>query len=426
MLHWSQKSSGSARLQFCGGTPCYREGVLLPLTNTPRDYAWGSMTAIAGLRGVAASGRPEAELWLGAHAASPALIHDGSPSPLNEWIASDPARALAGASTLPFLLKILAADRPLSLQAHPSREQARAGFARENAAGIPIDSPSRNYRDDEHKPELIVALSEEFVALSGFRALTQTLDALQSIVEVAGDCLRAKSFIEDVRSRAADGVPHALKWAVEFLLTGGPASDEIVSELTEAARIERSVAVAPEVTRTLRTLADEYPGDPGVVIGAFLNRVTLTRGEALFLPAGNVHAYLSGLGVELMSASDNVLRGGLTVKHVDVQELLSVADFEPLDDPRVTPRPVAPVLEVFSAPVDDFVLYRYFGDATTSSVSVPVNIAAIAVVTRGEATVIGRHGDLSLNQGEACFITGDEKAVQLSGDGEVFLATSQG
>jgi mannose-6-phosphate isomerase len=403
--------------------PCYRELVLLPLSNTPRDYAWGSTTAIAGLRGVAPSGEPEAELWLGAHPGSPALIDDGGPVPLDEWIAADPTRALAGALKLPFLLKILAADKPLSLQAHPSREQARAGFARENAAGIPVDSPSRNYRDDEHKPELIVALSDEFIALSGFRPLERTLHDLQAIIDAVGGCPSAEVFVEDVRSRAFGGSPQALRWTVEVLLTGGVNVADIVAELTRASGDPRALTVAPETTRTLRTLSEEYPGDPGVVIGAFLNRVVLDRGEALFLPAGNVHAYLSGLGVELMSASDNVLRGGLTTKHVDVRELLAIADFEPLSDPRLSASVVNPSLDVFSTPVDDFVLYRYRGRAASE---VPVNVAAIAIATAGEATVTGKQGSLHLKQGEACFITGDETAVQISGEGEAFLATSRG
>ncbi len=372
---------------------------------------------------MAPSGEPEAELWLGAHSSSPALVDDGGPVPLDEWIAADPARALTGASKLPFLLKILAAERPLSLQAHPSREQARAGFARENTAGIPVDSPSRNYRDDEHKPELIVALSDEFIALSGFRPLDRTLHDLQAIVDAVGGCPSAEAFIEDVGSRAFGGAPLALRWAVEVLLTGGVNVAEIVVELTRASDDPRALTVAPETTRTLRTLSAEYPGDPGVVIGAFLNRVVLDRGEALFLPAGNVHAYLSGLGVELMSASDNVLRGGLTTKHVDVRELLAIADFEPLVNPRLNASAVNPSLDVFSTPVDDFVLYRYRGVAASE---VPVNVAAIAIATAGEATVMGKQGSLRLKQGEACFITGDEAAVHIWGEGEAFLATSRG
>lgn len=403
------------------------ETMLRRLTNTPRDYAWGSTTAIAELLGVAPSGKPEAELWLGAHPGSPALIDDADRTPLDEWIAEDPARALAGATTLPFLLKVLAAGKPLSLQAHPSRAQAQAGFARENALGVPLDSPVRNYRDDEHKPELIVALSDEFIALSGFRPLVQSVHDLQAIT----DALPTKfleDFVDELRSRSLGGSATALAWALEHLLRGGDLAVEISRDLAAAAGTDRALAVAPATTRTIRTLAAEYSGDPGVAIGALLNRVVLDRGEALYLPAGNLHAYLSGLGVELMSSSDNVLRGGLTTKHVDVDELIRITDFEPLVDPRLPAHEAGAHLSAFVAPVDDFLLLRYqaASDAPQTPTSIPVTVAAIAVCVSGHAVLSGATDGLELAQGQACFITGDETTLNISGTAEVFIATSRG
>jgi mannose-6-phosphate isomerase len=403
------------------------DAMLLPLTNTPRDYAWGSTTAIAELRGVFPTGKPEAELWLGAHAGSPALIHDGTPVPLDEWIAADPDRALAGASHLPFLLKILAAGKPLSLQAHPSRAQAQAGFARENARGIPLDSPVRNYRDDEHKPELIVALSAEFIALSGFRPLAQSLHDLQAICDCAPESSLA-AFVDELRDRALGSTSAALTWALESLLRGGEPARKLAVALAEAASTEQAITRAPATVATIRTLAAEYPGDPGVVIGALLNRVILDRGEALFLPAGNLHAYLSGLGVELMSSSDNVLRGGLTTKHVDVDELIRITDFEPLSEPRLASRALGDHLTGFVAPVDDFLLFRYEGDLAgpRDEEFIPLNVAAIAFCVRGQALLGGKNSSLTINRGEACFVTGDETTLNISGDAEVFIATSRG
>lgn len=403
------------------------EVMLLPLTNTPRDYAWGSTTAIAQLRGGVVTGKPEAELWLGAHPGSPALIEDGTLVPLHEWIAADPDRALDGADRLPFLLKILAAAKPLSLQAHPSRAQAQAGFARENAAGIPLDSPIRNYRDDEHKPELIVALSDEFIALSGFRPLAQSLHDLQAIADCAPEPGLA-AFIDELRDRALGSSRAALTWALESLLRGGEPARKIAVALAQAASTEQAVTRAPATTATIRTLAAEYPGDPGVVIGALLNRVVLDRGESLFLPAGNVHAYLKGLGVELMSSSDNVLRGGLTSKHIDVDELLRIADFEPLTDPRLEARVLGDHLTGYIPPLSDFLLFRYegFEAGPRDEEFLPLRVAAIAFCVSGQALLGGKNSALTLNQGEACFITGDEQTLNISGHAEVFIATSQG
>ena len=402
--------------------------MFLPLTNTPRDYAWGSTTAIAQLRGVAPSGGPEAELWLGTHPASPAIIADGSAQRLDEWIATHPDLALSRGTKLPFLLKILAAAGPLSLQAHPSKAQAQAGFARENAAGIALDSPLRNYRDDEHKPELIVALSQEFIALSGFRPLGPALHDLQAICDSASTP-ELVAFIDELRDRALGSAKAALSWALETLLRGGEHAQKLSLALAAAAQTDQALTHAPSTAQTIRTLSSEYPGDPGVVIGALLNRVVLDPGEALFLPAGNLHAYLSGLGIELMSASDNVLRGGLTAKHVDVDELLRITDFEPLLEPRLETQALwGDNVTGYVTPIEDFMLLRYRGaDATDKApVVLPITVAGIALCVDAEVTLRGKDSSHVLHRGEACFITGDETSLNISGPGDVFVATSRG
>jgi mannose-6-phosphate isomerase len=402
--------------------------VLLPLSNTPRDYAWGSKTAIAELLGYTPSGLPEAELWLGAHPGSPATVNAGEPQSLNDWISSNPSRALSGAKTLPFLLKVLAADSPLSLQAHPSREQARAGYARENELGIPLDSPIRNYKDSEHKPELIVALSDEFIALCGFRPIASCVHDLVELVELTDASTELAAFVDEFHDRANTGTGKTYAWAVEYLLRGGDAVAAIISQITSAALTEQALAVAPEATKTIRTLAAAYPSDPGIVIGAMLNRVVLDRGEGIYLPAGNVHAYIHGLGIELMSSSDNVLRGGLTTKHVDVDELLCIADFEPLTDARLTPTALSSALTRFEAPVDDFVLYRRqsLHSAEEPASTVDIGVAGIALCVDGQATLTGPFSSIELSRGDACFVTGDEKFLRIDGSCDIFVATSRG
>jgi mannose-6-phosphate isomerase len=372
--------------------------MFVEITNTPRDYAWGSTTAIAGLLGTAPSGRPEAELWLGAHHGSPARLV-GRGGTLADLV---PGR-------LPFLLKVLAAASPLSLQAHPTTAQAEAGFAAENAAGIPLDAPERNYRDAFHKPELIYALSDPLRALCGFRPVAETRALL---LPVSGDAR-----IAPLLQRLVDDA--SLKPVFEWLITRGPGVDDLIAAVVEASVVEAG-AVADDVSwNTVRRLADAFPGDPGIAISLLMHTAVLSPGQALYLPAGNIHAYLEGLGIELMAASDNVLRGGLTPKHVDVPELLKVLDFRPLPLPYLEPsRPRAGVA-VFRPDVPDFVLTAVSPDAAAAGVTVPLTGPAIALCTSGAVT-IGGH---SLERGHAAYLAG-EPSLSVSGEGMLFVAST--
>lgn len=365
--------------------------MLIPIENTPRDYAWGSTTAIASLVGREPSGRPEAELWLGAHPGSPSRVVGSDETLLD---------VLHG-QRLPFLLKLLAAAAPLSLQAHPTMDQAREGFDRENEADIPLDAPERNYKDAFHKPELVVALSETFDALCGFRPVAETRANLERLGAAAAPLADRLSDDSDLRS------------AFSWLIARDEGVDELVTAISDAAR-ELAPASFSDDIGTVVALADAYPGDPGVVISLLLNRVTLARGQALYLPAGNIHAYLDGLGVELMAASDNVLRGGLTPKHVDVPELERVLDFRAVPVPYLVPTEVSLGLEVFRPDVPDFELFHAVADA-----SLPLPGAAIAVCTAGRFTVSGS----PLEPGDALYIEG-EASVEVRGEGDLFVATS--
>ncbi|GMA94229.1 putative mannose-6-phosphate isomerase ManA [Pseudolysinimonas kribbensis] len=313
----------------------------------------GFPSAIAELLGRRPSGRPEAELWLGAHPGSPARL-----------VGRDGTLLDVVHGRLPFLLKVLAAERPLSLQAHPTPELAAAGFAREEAAGIPIDAPERNYKDPFHKPELIYALSDPFRALCGFRPVAQTRTLLEP---VAGD-ERIAPLLDRLRTDAD------LRPVFEWLVSRGDDVDDLVVALVETS------SVADDVSwDAVRRLSETNPGDPGIAISLLLHTAVLRPGEALYLPAGNIHAYLDGLGIELMAASDNVLRGGLTSKHVDVAELVSVLDFTPRRVPLLRPEEPRPGVRVFRPDVPDFVLTVVDGVAA----EVPLGGAAIALCVRG-------------------------------------------
>jgi mannose-6-phosphate isomerase len=266
--------------------------VIALLENTIENYAWGSRTAIPSLLGMEPDGKPQAELWIGAHPKAPSRLNGMR---LDEVIASDPARVLGDRvalkfGALPFLMKVLAAAEPLSIQCHPNRAQAKEGFARENAAGIPLGAAHRNYRDDNHKPELIVALTE-FRALKGFRTreeIAARLGPFDDLGALFVDVMSwPKAKVDEVATRSGDA---------------------IVAELSK-----------------------RYPGDPGTLAPLFLNAVTLSPGQALFLRDRELHSYLEGTGIEIMANSDNVLRGGLTPKHVDVPELERILSFAPGD-----------------------------------------------------------------------------------------------
>ena len=374
--------------------------------NTPRDYAWGSTTAIAGLLGTEPSGGPEAELWLGAHPGSPARVLDpalaGGANDLAAWERT---------SDLPYLLKVLAAAGPLSLQAHPSPEQARAGFERENAAGLAPDSPERNYKDPFHKPELIFALSDPFEALCGFRDPDESRQAFERLAAATPGGAVLAGF-----ARTLVGEPGAvLRRATEWLLGEDPEVDLLVAEVVRAARALPDDRDAD----TVRMLDEAFPGDPGIVLALLLNRATLRPGQVLYLPAGNIHAYLRGLGIELMAASDNVLRGGLTRKRIDVPELVSVLDFTPIEATPLAPEHPAPGVETFRPDVPDFALEHIVVDDGPTTVRLPGT--AIALVTEGEVELSGANDTVTLARGESAVVV-DETELRVSGDGTVFVA----
>ncbi|WP_395360898.1 mannose-6-phosphate isomerase, class I [Streptomyces sp. YH02] len=377
------------------------------LVNTVRPYAWGSTTAIPELLGVAPTGEPQAEMWMGAHPGAPSRTERGS---LNALIDADPVGELGKPSVdkfgprLPFLLKVLAAGAPLSLQAHPDLAQAQAGHAAEEAAGIPIDAPHRTYKDANHKPELICALTP-FEGLCGFRAPAEAADLLAAL---GVDSL--KPYVDLLHAHPEEA---ALREVLTALLTADP--EEMAHTVAEAAAA--ADRLGGEHAR-YASLAHHYPSDPGVLAAMLLNPVTLQPGEALYLGAGVPHAYLSGLGVEIMANSDNVLRCGLTPKHIDVPELLRVVRFEPADPTVLRPEASPSGEEVYDTPTDEFRLSRFVrpeGAAPTDLTSTTPQIL-LAVAGRPKA------GEVTLAAGESVFVPAGEKA-ELSGTGTVFRAT---
>lgn len=393
------------------------------IDNVLRDYAWGSTTAIASLLGRPESGRPEAELWIGAHPDSPSVAHvpeDVTQTPLDALIARDPEHFLGAESValfgprLPFLAKILAAAQPLSLQVHPSLEQARAGFARENEAGVAADAANRNYRDDNHKPEMIFALTP-FEALCGFRPAAETRQILQHVLsafdavegEVPGLVPALLADLDDADEGAG------LRRAFERLISGGQSVADATAQVVAALLAGSSFAPFEAELGTVVSLNEKYPGDPGVLISLFLNRISLQPGEAVYLPAGNVHAYLHGLGVEVMASSDNVLRGGLTPKFVDVPELLRTIDFHPVAVPMLGAESTVLDQELYRPPFAEFQLQRIELAPDGAPVPLAQSGAAVVIVVSGEVYLDSPKGDLQLSRGGSAFLAAAEAPVNV-------------
>lgn len=393
------------------------------MRNHIRPYVWGSKTAIARLRGDSIpTAQPQAELWIGAHPSGPSEIVSGLDArSLIEVIDADPngtvgpVVAAEFGARLPFLLKILAADAPLSLQVHPTAEQAADGYAAEEAKGIPVDAPNRNYRDASHKPELICALTE-FRALCGFRPVTVTLRALR-LLRVPG----LTEFIEIlVRQPDARGIADV----VDRFNQLPPQRTRSLCRAVEVACSSWIAAGGGEFDRDFRNvlnLAQRYPGDPGVLVSLLMNHLRLQPGEAIYLPAGNLHAYLSGVGVEIMASSDNVLRGGLTAKHVDVPELMRVLDCTPGEHHRVTAIASGAGEWSYPTPTAEFLLSRI--ELTADQVLLEHPGAQILLAVAGELTVTEEGGRTAVvPSGHSLFIPASQGRVWLSGSGTAFRA----
>lgn len=371
------------------------------LTGRIRDYAWGSRTALATLQGrPTPSAGPEAELWLGAHPGAPATLADGRS--LDEAIAADPGTLLGDQVSgrygrLPYLLKVLAAAEPLSLQAHPADDRAQQAYA----AGHP------SYVDGYAKPELMVAL-DGFDALCGFRDPARSAGVIESFGVEA-----VKPVVDALRTGTVAG---RLRGAMELIMNW-PAGEraKVIHSLVVSGR-----AGDDDAHQLVADLGSRYPSDPGVLAALLLNQVRLAPDEAVFMPAGNLHAYLYGTGVEIMKASDNVLRGGFTIKPVDVEELLAVLEYEVLAEPVLRPAPVEDGIVTWPVPVPDFALCK--ASVAGNVVTLPGAGPRIVLCVSGQVTARSGDRTLTIQAGQALFVPGGAPAVELSGTADVFQA----
>ena len=349
------------------------------ITNEPISYPWGSTHLIPDLVGFAETDAPIAEMWFGTHTKSTAKLADGSP--------------LSEKTELPFMVKFLSASYPLSIQAHPNRAQAVEGFKNENDLGLDLGDPQRVFKDENHKPELLIAVSP-FRALSGFRPVEDINNDLQQIA-------KNDSRFDDWAS--------VKSLSAHFDYVFNHLSLELLEELANNSEL-------------IAYLADFYPKDRGLGIAFLLNEIFLAPGEAVYLPAGNLHAYLQGLGVEVMANSDNVVRGGLTTKHVDVEKLRELAVFQSLN-PKLGPTVLQSGLDEYQTGAEDFSVYRVEPASNQLVADVELSGQAILVCVSGEVTVSNsREQRETVRKGEACYISNDARLVSFSGSGTAYLA----
>ncbi len=312
------------------------------MSNEIQFYAWGSKSFVQDLTQQSDKvGIPAAELWMGAHPKAPSKIMlADSEQTLNRFISSAPKKVLGNSHSkygrkLPFLLKVLAADKALSIQAHPDLDQAQYGFHREQKTRISIKSDKRNYHDANHKPELICALTD-FYAMCGFRTYDQILVNFRKY-ELDRYFSRFEQFanLPDERS---------LRYLFNEILSCDADKktrilDHIQLELDQDDLfIEHLNEADSNVRYWIQVLKDQFPDDIGILSPLFLNIIKLHPFEAIYLPARVLHAYLLGAGMEIMASSDNVLRGGLTSKNIDIPELISVLDFKPFNPVILNPK----------------------------------------------------------------------------------------
>ncbi|WP_145540574.1 mannose-6-phosphate isomerase [Yersinia alsatica] len=381
------------------------------MKNAVQNYAWGSTNALTELYGIAnPQAKPMAELWMGAHPKSSSEVADanGQWHSLRDVIEQDPDTNLGHDvfqrfGELPFLFKVLCAAQPLSIQVHPSKSAAEIGFAKENQAGIPLDAAERNYKDANHKPELVYALTP-FQAMNGFRTLDDIAALLQPLAAAHPDIA---AFLREPDTE------HLATLFASLLSMEGEPKTRALGILKAALNNQLG-----EPWDTIRSISRFYPEDSGLFSPLLLNVVTLQPGEAMFLYAETPHAYLDGVALEVMANSDNVLRAGLTPKFIDIPELMANLQFIPKPADTLLTQPQQQGNElVFPIPVEDFAFSLH--TLTADPQVLAQNSAAIVFCVTGQAVLKKQQQEITLQPGESCFIPANESPVNVQGVGSI-------
>lgn len=386
------------------------------MKNGIQHYAWGSHSALTELYGIAnPDNKPMAEMWMGAHPlCSSQITINGKSQSLREVIAHNP-EALLGSKVnarfgeLPFLFKVLCAAQPLSIQVHPSKAAAEIGFAKENIAGIPLTAAERNYKDPNHKPELVFAITV-YDALNGFREFAEIASLLKPVAD-------AHPAIANFIQRP--DAEHLSRLFATLLSLNGAEKTHALGVLKSALAQQQG-----EPWQTISHIMAEYPDDNGLFSPLMLNVVRLQPGEAMFLYSETPHAYLQGTGLEVMANSDNVLRAGLTPKYIDIPELLANVRFEPKPANSLLMQPQqTDGMTVYPIPVDDFAFALH--PLSDKPQTLDQSSAAVVFCVKGHATLQKGQQIVQLAAGESCFISAEESPVLATGDGQLARVYNQ-
>ena len=366
------------------------------------------------------SEKPQAELWMGVHPKAPSeVLCNGQWMSLPEIIQKDPEGVLGESiaknfsNELPFLFKVLAATKPLSIQAHPSRDQAQTGFARENEMKIPLDAPNRNYRDENHKPEMICALTP-FWLLNGFRKIDNLIALTETIA--------APGLRDIVRSLQGQHEAEGLKVFLTTLMTMDRDSQmQLVSEVIHC--IDRNAGTDAALDWVVR-LNQEYPGDMGVLFPLFMNIVHLEPGQGMYTPSGRLHAYLKGAAIELMANSDNVLRVGLTTKNMDIRELLKILDFRHNEVDILRPKRRETGEDLYDTPAKEFLLSLISVERDSPFESSSARSVEIMICLEGDAQIsdLGSGDVLSLTRGTSFIVPAAVDRYWIEGKATLYRA----
>ncbi|MBN2061589.1 MAG: mannose-6-phosphate isomerase, class I [Deltaproteobacteria bacterium] len=390
--------------------------------NTIQEYKWGSKSFIPALMGIRPlEQKPQAELWMGAHPKAPSkIIQDGVEKSLIDLFNESPEQMLGSSvarrfsDTIPFLLKIIAVDRPLSLQTHPNRSQAAIGFSRETKKNIPLDAAHRNYRDRNNKPELICAL-RPFSALKGFRKTEDILDLFAKIGNLPHE-IKIGPLKDNPPSLGLKTFFHSL------LTMDADLQKKIIYKIIRKAQ---SIESPDPSFRWMVRLYQEYPDDVGILSPILMNLVRLRPGEAIFIPPGELHAYLEGAGIEIMANSDNVLRGALTDKHIDIPELMRIMKFRPCKVDILKPVKTGKHEASYPAESEEFILSKISLKKGDYYLSHTERNVEIMICMKGSGSIIDLETKerIEISKGLSIIVPASVTRYELSGNLLIYKAS---
>lgn len=386
-------------------------------------YSWGSYTAIQNMTGrKELEGKTAAEMWMGDHPSGlNSIKEDSSLYPLHNLVESYPEKLIGKSShekfpgTIPFLLKVLGAEKPLSIQSHPDKKQAEEGFERENILNIGMKDFNRGYKDRNHKPEIILALTP-FKMMKGFRRYEKIKENFSLYCPESSEMLffNCPGYSEEKNIKS---------FFKKIMSAGRHDSENMINEALSAINKGKSEDNDKTVSEMIKKFSEYYPGDPGILSPLYLNCAVLSPGDAVYIPAGELHAYIEGTGIELMANSDNVFRGGLTAKHVDREELYKILRYRPTEIKKIEGKKEKGETFFFTES-EEFLLSEIVLDKDKKYNSAEDRNIDILICCEGSAEVLDSGGcRINVSKGESFLVPSSTGRYSIIGEGVFYKAT---